>query len=201
MISKFMPMFVCTGLLVMLATSEAWGQRGRRPAATDSPLEARLVANKDTYTIPAGQQGEEFAKKVKAEGGTQFPPPEVDLVLELKNPTDKPIVILVDADSGALMLKLEGPGAITTTGQQIFTREFRLGKRVEIPAGKTYEMPIKALKFGFRGLAEHAYWTEPGKYTLGATFRWPDPAGEAGGESKSWQAVAAPIELTVKGAE
>jgi hypothetical protein len=96
-------------------------------------------------------------------------------------------------------LELNGKGAVTISPNIIMTREFRIGREVRIEAGKTYEMPIMQLKFGLRGVSQHAYWTEPGEHTLAATYRW--PAKNAAGEELIMKAAAAPIKLTVKAAE
>lgn len=192
-------------LIMSLATSAlAQGRVPKRPKidAEKSVLEAKLIAKEDTYTIAAGQQGKDFAEKLKAPNAKDLPePPKVDIVLELKNPTDKPITIMAGSDSGALDLKLEGPGAVTVEGRKIFTREFRIGKAVEIAPGKTYELPITALKFGFRGVAQHAYWTEPGDYKLLAVLRWPDPAGADKGGRQILEVAAEPVTLHVNAAK
>jgi hypothetical protein len=198
-----------TGLVLFLTlalTSTAMAQRVRlkrpRVDAEKSVLEATLVAKEDTYVIPAGQQGKEFAEKVSAPDAKDLPePPKVDIVLQLKNPTEKPITILLDSDAGALDLKLEGPGAVTVEGRKIFTREFRGGKKVEIAPGKTHEIPITALRFGFRGVAQQAYWTEPGDYKLFGVLRWPDPAAGEGGKRSILEVTAEPVKLTVKAAK
>lgn len=196
-IGLFAGLVVAMFASVLMAQGDEPVKRPARPEPAKSPLVATLIANKDTYTIPEGQRGKDFAAKVKSPSKGETPePPAVDMVLQLKNPTDKPITILVDSDAGSLDLKLEGPGAVIGDGRRIFTREFRLGKPVEIAPGKTYEIPIKALRFGFRGVAQHAYWTEPGTYQIIASLRWPDPADDSG--KKIWQATSEPIEVTVK---
>ena len=48
-----------------------------------------------------------------------------------------------------------------------------------IAAGKTVEMPIKSLKYGFRNAEKMAYWTEPGEYTLSASLKTGHFAGAA----------------------
>lgn len=195
---------VAVALMLALASlTSAQGRQNRpRPEAAKSPLEAKLVAKTDTYTIAAGQQGKEFAEKVKTPNVRDLPePPAVDIVLELKNPTDKPITIMVGSDAGTLDLKLEGPGAVTVEARKIFTREYRIGKEVEIAAGKTVELPVKALKHGFRGVAQHSYWTEPGEYKLLAVLRWPDPKVAEGEQQKIVEVAAEPVTLKVKAAE
>jgi hypothetical protein len=185
--------------LAILLTTAVWAQvkQSQEPAGDKSPLQARLIAHEDTYTLAADQQGEAFAKMLqeKMQGP---PPPEVDLVFEIKNPTDKDITITLGADSGSLDLILKGPGAVTIPGQRIFTREFRTGRPVTIAAGKTHEIPIKQLKFGFRGVGMHAYWTEPGQYTLAARLT---NRGGRGGMPPAMTLETEPITLTVKAAK
>ena len=198
-IGLFAGLMVAVFASVLMAQGEEPAKRPAKPEPAKSPLVATLIANKDTYTIPEGQRGKEFAAKVKSPSKGETPePPAVDMVLQLKNPTDKSITIMVDSDAGSLDLKLEGPGAVIGDGRRIFTREFRLGKPVEIAPGKTHEIPIKALRFGFRGVAQHAYWTEPGTYKIVASLRWPDPFDDSGKGTGIWQATSEPIEVTVK---
>lgn len=197
-------LFVALTLLPVF-TSLAFAQRGPKSPRLEvakSPLEAKLVAKTDTYTIPAGQQGKEFAAKLKTPNARDLPePPMIDIVFEIKNPTDSPITIVLDSDAGALDLKLEGPGAVTVEGRKIFTREYRIGKQVEIAPGKTVELPIKSLKHGFRGVAQHSYWTEPGEYKLLGVLRWPDPKAVDGDQRKMIEVAAEPVTLKIKGAE
>jgi hypothetical protein len=160
------------------------------------PLTAKLVVKTDSYTLNKAQQGEEFRKSLTARGVRRLPePPAVSIVLELKNPTDKPVTIIVGSDAGGLDLELKGIGAVSVAPIIAMTREFRLGRPVEIAPGKTHEIPITQLKYGLRGVSKHAYWTEPGEYTLGAIYRW--PAGRDAGQ-KILKATAEPVKLTVK---
>ena len=68
--------------------------------------------------------------------------------------------------------------------------------------GKTETIPIKSLSFGARGMSQ-AYWTEPGTYTLGATYATaiaPPPPGtkDAGEGFGRVTLTAAPIEIKVQ---
>ena len=161
-----------------------------------SPLTAKLVAKKDTYTLAADQQGESFRKKLNDPSNREvFSPPAVELVLELNNPTDKPITIMLGADHGGLDLELKGPGAISISPRISMTRELRMGKPQEIAAGKTFEIPITKLSYGMRGVSQQAFWTEPGEYTLGASYRYP------GSDRKLNKVTAEPIKITVQEAK
>jgi hypothetical protein len=36
--------------------------------------------------------------------------------------------------------------------------------------GQSHSIPVAQLRYGLRGGSEYAYWTEPGDYTLTASF-------------------------------
>lgn len=196
-------------LLVFLATVPLFAAEEpapkkptRKDNAEASALEAKIIVKQDTYTLAKDQQGEKFRESLKDPKNRNAPePPKVDLVLELKNPTDKPITIMIGSDAGGLDLDLQGPGAVAISPLRAMTREFRLGKPVEIAAGKTHEIAITQLKYGMRGVGTQAYWTEPGEYMLAATLRWPDSKSPDGGPAKRLKATAAAVKLTVKAAE
>jgi hypothetical protein len=42
---------------------------------------------------------------------------------------------------------------------------------VAIEPGKTMTIPVKRLLHGFRGVSSASYWTEPGDYTLRASYK------------------------------
>jgi hypothetical protein len=45
---------------------------------------------------------------------------------------------------------------------------------------KVYSFPIAHLRDGHRGVGRNVYWTEPGEYTLTATYRLSDQDGGQG---------------------
>jgi hypothetical protein len=94
----------------------------------------------------------------------------VDLVIEIKNTTDKDVQFWVSGDPVHVNLQLKGPGAVTVKPPIAFTREFRLPRPMTLKAGKSHSIPVAQLRYGHRGASEYAYWTEPGEYTLTATF-------------------------------
>ena len=77
-------------------------------------------------------------------------PPEVELVVVVKNTGDKP-VRLAKGDPVELTLELKGEGAANVKPRLAFTLEFRVPEAVEVAPGKTVELPVKALASGFRG--------------------------------------------------
>jgi hypothetical protein len=144
------------------------------PKPADLPVKATLVAKKATYTLDlGGKNGEEFRKLLKeGEKTGQVPAaPKVELVLELKNTGDKDVQLWISGDPVTVNLDLAGKGAVSVAARQAFTREFRVPKPIALAAGKTHEIPIASLTYGFRGVAQQAYWTEPGEYTLTASFQ------------------------------
>src|SRR5437879_4577423 len=144
------------------------------PKPADLPVTAKLVAKTTSYSLDlGGKSGDEFRKLLKdAEKAGKVPAsPKVDLVLQLKNTSDKDVKIWTSGDPVQLNLDLQGKGAVSVTARQAFTQEFRSPTAITIPAGKTHEIPIASLTYGFRGLAMQAYWTEPGDYMLSASLK------------------------------
>jgi hypothetical protein len=69
--------------------------------------------------------------------------------------------------------------------------------------GKTYSMPIKSLQHGFRGVSKSTYWTEPGEYTITASFKTaisPAPKGSKEAEKGFGNAllVSEPVKVKVE---
>jgi hypothetical protein len=145
------------------------------------PLEARLVLKTDTYKLDPKQQGKAFRDslpKLDKQGPGRLnvrppEPPTVDITFELKNTGTKDISVVIGGDMCSLDLKLEGRGAVTAPYQMMMTMEYRMGKKVTIEPGKSLTIPIKRLTHGMRGVSSASYWTEPGDYTLSASYRTP----------------------------
>ncbi len=166
-------------LLAVLATSvlslaAKADDKKDQPDPKNLPVTAKLVAKQGAYALDlGGKSAEDFRKAVEegAKAGKVPAPVAVDLVLELKNTSDKDVQVWISGDPTLLNLELKGQGAVSVTVRRAFTREFRLPKPVKIEAGKTFEMPIKQLSFGMRNMEKQAFWTEAGEHTLAATFR------------------------------
>ncbi|HEY7308675.1 MAG TPA: hypothetical protein VH643_04845 [Gemmataceae bacterium] len=151
------------------------------------PVTAKLIANKGTYTLDIdGMTPEQFRAALKdAETSGKYPkPPAVDLTLELTNTSDKEVQIWQNGDPVQLRLELKGKGAVNARPRRAFTREFRVPHAVTLAPGKSHTIAVKSLQFGFRGVAEQAYWTDAGEYTLTAHFQTgispPPPDSKAG---------------------
>ena len=198
------------------ATARLWplavpARQGRlrqaRAAAPALPLEARLVAKKETYTLDlGGKTPEAFRKQIEAGKPTRaFPAgPAVDLVLEFFNRGDKEVKFWIGPDGSEPLLKLEGKGAVNVSlGYNVSGRRSIPPKVIVLAPGKTYTWPIKSLKsVSFTHEQSQAYWTEPGEYTLTATVHTalsPAPKGskDAGNGFGRVTITSAPVKVKV----
>jgi hypothetical protein len=183
-----------------------------------TPLEARLIVKKAEYVLDRkGQTAEEYQKAAT----TRPLLVDVDLVLELRNTSDKPITIWIAGDYRqevsqkggdyvTLTLDLQGPGAVSATVTQRYTRPATppptLGK---IDPGKSFVLPITSLAYGTHGVAtfvaQRACWTAPGEYTLTATFKTAVSPAPPGSKEAKWAhfdgglvtVTSAPVKLKV----
>jgi hypothetical protein len=164
-------------IVVTLLAAGCFAQAGDAPKA---PLKAELVAEKDTYELTPAASGKEFADKLRAaekQGQMPAAPPKVKLTLRLTNTGDAPVTIQVGGDGSRVDLSLQGPGAVSISPPLAMTMEFRMGRPVKTEPGKSYDIPITSLASGMRSIGKFSYWTEPGDYTLKATYHC--PVGEA----------------------
>jgi hypothetical protein len=180
---------------------------GPKAEPKGTPLELRITGKKTTYTLDRGGLGaaayaEMLAAANKA-GGKMPNPPAVDLAVEIKNTSDKPVTVWVKGDPFDLSLELKGKGAVNAAPPLAFTREFRSPEGVEIAPGKTHSIPVKTLRSGFRGQSKFAYWTTAGEYELVATLKTgvspaPKDAEDAGEGFGQVKLTSAPFRLTVE---
>jgi hypothetical protein len=172
------------------------------------PLEARLVAKKDSYVLDLGSKTpEEFRKDIK----NVYPAtPAVDLELDFRNSGDKEFTFLVGGSNPdiPLLLRLEGPGAVNVTLPAASAPVARgLFTKVTLAPGKTHTLPIKSLmtkRLGRDGTA--SYWLEPGDYTLIATYKTAvSPAPPGSNDGGKWlgeefgqvTVITAPVKVKV----
>jgi WD40 repeat protein len=134
-----------------------------RPSPASS-LEARIVSRKETYTLDlGGKTSEEFARQFNRE--KPLPPaPEVDLVLTLRNTTDKELTFESNA---SINLHLVGDGALNHPELPSPPAFPPLRKHVTLAPGETYSVPIKSLD---QGDSQRSYWLVPGEYTLHVSY-------------------------------
>jgi hypothetical protein len=152
-----------------------------RPKADpkDTPLELTITGKTTKYTLDTGGLSPaEYKKKIEGAvgkggkfGARPGVPPAVDLMLEIKNTSDKPVKVWDKGDPVVLTLELKGKGAVNGTVNGPMTLEFRIPNAVEIAPGKTHSIPIKSLASGMRGQTHVSYWTEPGEYELVAVLK------------------------------
>lgn len=137
-------------------------------------------------------------------GGKGLPaPPAVDLVVGLKNTSDKSLTVWKSGDPVMLTLNLSGPGAANLDPPIAMTQEFRIPQELKLEPGQSHSFPVKQLKSGTRGITHYSYWTGPGAYDLTATLRTgvqPVPKGAT--ENDGFGVVtltSAAFKLTVEG--
>src|SRR5262249_41734468 len=160
-----------TLLTLSLLLAPAALRADEKPA--DLPVKAKLVAKTTTYKLDlGGKTADEYRTMIKENLGTgKLPPaPTVEMTLELTNTSDKEVQIWSKGDPVSVNLELKGPGAESVTPRQAFSRIFHVPTPMALAPGKTLSVPVTSLPHGFRGIAQRAYWTEPGEYTLTASF-------------------------------
>jgi RNA polymerase sigma factor (sigma-70 family) len=182
-----------------------------KTAPPGCPVELRLKVPKGPYFLDlGGRTPEEFRKQLQPDNFYRLPaPPKVDLELELRNTSDKEVLIWVKGDPTAILLDLKGPGAVEIgRGRDaIETSDIRKPFTVPLAAQSSYTLRVQSLVYGWRD-NKKAYWTEPGEYTLIAHYQTavsPPPPGSKKADSTYGQGgfgrvllTSAPVKLTVK---
>ena len=173
-----------------------------------TPLEVTLTGKKSTFTLDtAGLSVAEYQKKleemVKSGNRPTIAPPTVDLTLEIKNTSDKPVTVWISGDPMVLELTLKGKNAVNALPKLAFTREYRVPQGVEIAPGKSHAIPVKALVSGYRGTSKYSYWTDAGEYELVAQLKTgmsPAPKGakDAGDGFGIVTVTSAPLKIMVE---
>jgi len=172
----------------------------------DLPLKAKLVVKTDSYKLDlGGKSADEFRTALKdAEKAGKAPEaPAVDLVLEITNTGKEDVKFWVEGDANEVQLELKGPNAVSIMPRRAFTADFRMPKVMTLAPEKTYSIPIKSLQYGFRGVAKSSYWTEPGEYTITASYKTaisPAPKGSKEAEKGFGNAVinSDPVKVKVE---
>jgi hypothetical protein len=184
-------------------------KKDKDKARTDppgAPVEAVLTAKKTTYQLDlGGKNAADFKKSIEYGDTTgEYPEaPAVDLVLELRNTGDKDIQIKVGGTMNVIDLDLQGPGAVSAELKRRITPKLIVAsKTITLAPGKSEEVPITSLAYGFKG-GYRAWWTEAGKYTLSASYKTsvsPVPAGakDNGDGFADVKVISAPTTITVE---
>src|SRR5262249_43607396 len=137
-----------------------------------------LRSGKDTYTLDRrGKSAAQYLKLIKQANradvfppGDVFPPPRVDLTVEVRNTSDKKIKFWTTGDPVYIKLDLKGPGAYSSPLPGLSSAEYRGPIPTTLGPGKSYSFKLSSLMYGDRGNSDGAYWTEEGDYTLSATL-------------------------------
>jgi hypothetical protein len=195
----------------VLAVVNGYAADDKKDAAKSDPpgavVEAKLVAKKATYKLDlGGKSAEEFKKALEQAATThEYPnPPEVDLVLELVNTSDKEAQVKIGGTSNVVTLDLKGPGAVSVPVKGRITNKLVIApKTITLAAGKSASVPITTLAYGFKNSTDQAYWTKAGDYTLAASYKtWISPGPkDAKTDADGFTAVtltSAPAKITVE---
>jgi WD40 repeat protein len=161
------------------------------------PLQARLTANESTYVLNLYDKTAGEVSQTLGVGGP-VAVPKVDLTLQVRNVSDKPVLI---RDEGAVTVHLVGAGAFNVPKGSRSTTPFTNlapGKSRKLAPGEGYSIGIHNLdSYGLE-----SYWLLPGEYTVYAIYcaEVSSVEGASGsGEAKSRYAVllAPPIKVKV----
>lgn len=164
-------------VLILGFASVSVGEDKPKADPESTPLELTISGKTTKFTLETGGMSVADYKKMveaatKAKGFAKLPPaPVVELTVEVKNTSDKPVKVWATGDPVILTLELKGKGAVNANYHGPMTLEFRLPEAVEIAPGKSHSFAVKSLTSGMRGRSKFAYWTEPGDYELVASLR------------------------------
>jgi hypothetical protein len=205
MIRMILAFALCSSTVAVTADDKKSDKGRAEPEGT--PLELS-VTGKTAYPLDlqgfAGSAEYREAIEGVAKGKKRLPrPPAVDLAVEIKNTSDKPVRVWVKGDPVVLTLHLKGKDAMNIDPPLAFTREFRLPQPVEIAPGKSHKIELKSLTSGHRMASHYSYWTEPGEHELTATLKTgvsPAPKGAKEGMDGFGRVTltSAPFKVTVE---
>ena len=138
-------------------------------AKPQSAIQASVVTKKSDYLLTRELKDGKAAIQdaLTKERKPSVNPPDVDLVLELKNGGGKPVVMIWGGDQSRITLTLKGPGAINGSWPMMMTMDFQMGTEITLGPGEIHRVPIKSLGFGPRKIVSGGcWWTAPGEYQL-----------------------------------
>ncbi|HXG11344.1 MAG TPA: hypothetical protein VNK04_16435, partial [Gemmataceae bacterium] len=135
----------------------------KEPSA--GPLQARLTATESTYVLDLNGKTAGEVSQTLGMGGT-VAVPKVNLTLQVRNISDKPILI---RDEGSVTLHLVGAGAFNVPkGSRSTTpaTNFDRGEPRKLAPGECYSIRLHNLdSYGLQ-----SYWLLPGEYTIYACY-------------------------------
>jgi hypothetical protein len=125
----------------------------------DAPLEVELLAQRKTYRLDLqGDTPTEASNRIQF--GDRPDPPEVDLILQVRNRGKVPIRVKELGPRG-LILHLAGPGAINVLLGSRYSPLDDGHKVWTLTAGETFRIPVNDLGWNVAG-----FWLLPGEYTV-----------------------------------
>jgi hypothetical protein len=126
-----------------------------------------------TYILDLGGKTPEAYRqqlRAAAEANQLPPPPEVNLALEVRNTTDREMLLWPGSDGTELKLDLRGPGLVRFA-MQGEAAPFLTPEKIRLAPGESHSVPIPRLIDGSLGRLRSLFWTEPGVYTLTVHYR------------------------------
>ena len=195
-------------LILTLATQSALAdkQTNQQAQPAAAPVEARLVVKQSKYVLPKDRHGAAFRKRIveETDGGKLPAAPAIDLVLELKNISQQDVMIWPRGAITYPDLQLKGPGVVEPENLQSFLGSSS-GTSVQptIAPGKTYRLQIESLNP--QGGTPWLYWSEPGEYSIAATYTvytglppFPGPPGkEQDAKPEKFEVTTPPVTVRV----
>lgn len=195
----FVPMLA---MAAWLANPMAGQNLAQQKGKSTDPISVRLTAKKANYVLDRqGMTADQYREAIKA---GKLTPPALELVLEITNTTKGDFDITVAGASPRLKLDLKGKGAIEKRMSQ---RPRNPTDRIILKPGQTHSLPITRLAgFSTSRSEDQLFWTEPGEYTLTASFetniREPrskdGKSGDFISKMKSYPAAAINLSVTLK---
>jgi hypothetical protein len=138
-----------------------------------------------------GATPEEFARRLRADAGTdRLPPPlAVHLGLMLRNTGRRPLRVAVGDSATELRLMLSGPGVVRVPAPVRHVRTLGMPRVVTVLPGKEFTLPVSRLADVAGDDGHYLYWTRPGEYTLTVRGRLavaPAPPGSPRVDVPGW---------------
>jgi hypothetical protein len=149
-------------MLLLTVALVGWVAPGLRPVESDGGLIAALQ-QKDARGGPEAMLAPAAAVRGAPQAKKGLLPPAVDLTLELRNTTGRPIRVWVDGPQTELHLDVSGPGVVS---RQADAGPEPSPRAVTLRPGESHVIRIDRLTDGRRSW----YWTRPGDYTVTARF-------------------------------
>jgi hypothetical protein len=167
--------FLLSALLLGVPAAKAIDDTDPEPPRP-GPVFMKLVAKKATYKLDL--QGSTVAEYTKAARAGKAPPIRLDLELVIINTSKTPIRVRTAGATSRLTLALKGPGVVDSDKVRLekMAGPKKNGKASTAYAilkpGEKVSIPVESLTSNTTSATgQHHYWTQPGDYTLEATYR------------------------------